>query len=142
MTIMEDRPDIADPDVVANHAKTLTDAQLLCRKRNRHDFDPEAQGIPLTAKYIPQDGEWERRVECLCGAKLTERLDAKTFQITSRRIDYTDIPDYLLKGVGRVDADGRNEIRREFYVGRGRFSLSTQRNADRNYRKRVERGDG
>jgi hypothetical protein len=104
---------VADPDDVAEFAKSLSDAKLLCRINNRHIADPRRSAVHHPTK---NDNRYVLEGPCIiCDQPVKRRYDEFFGRVTTGgpTVDYDD--DYLMpRGSGRIDARGRQALVGEF----------------------------
>lgn len=103
---------IANLDDVAQFAKGLSNAMLLCRMNRRHIQDPNKTNVVRPTRH---DSTYAMEGPCIiCGQTVRRTFDEFFGRIrTSLSVDYD--PDYLMpKGSGRVDATGGRRFVQEF----------------------------
>lgn len=108
---------VANPGDVAEFAKGLSDAKLICRMNRRHIQDPR-----LTTVHFPTRTDPYHVMEgpcIICGQPVRRKFDEDCGRVgTSTTIGYDD--DYLMpRGSGRIDANGSRMFVAEFMERHG-----------------------
>jgi len=122
-------PYVAPLSVVEDFAKKIDEQQLECRV-DRHRYDK-----PLTGGYNPELRAIVVRKQCACGVIRYREHNRSTFEVERTELDYSEAPDYLLVGHGRISGRGKGvlfgrKLREEFGLTEKQIEA-----ADRKYAK-------
>lgn len=108
----------ATPEEVEQYAGEIPKEYLHCRVWHH---SPEPHNIVL-AKGVTKHptAVWDASLMCShgCGVRWKVLVDGAG-QVLMRRLDYSGAPDYVLKGKGRIDKNGNQILRREFFFQNG-----------------------
>lgn len=103
------------PEEVEAFAATLTDQHLYCRVWG-HDPEPHNIVVAKDTEGVP-GAFWDAFMRCSHGCGVRWRmLASQDGEVLRRRLDYSEAKDYL-STVGRIDAGGRQILRRRYLVG-------------------------
>ena len=105
----------ASPDDVETFGKTLTQAYLHCRVWGH---DPAPHNV-VVAKNIEGvlGAHWDAALICTHGCGVKWRVLASSDgEVLRRRLDYSGAPGYISE-VGRIDAEGKKVLRKQFFTG-------------------------
>lgn len=115
-TIYERIP--ASPEDVEQYAGEVPPEYLYCRVWHH---DPEPHNIVL-AKGVEKHptAVWDATLRCSHGCGIRWRLLVDgSGEVLQRKYDDSNAPDYVLKGKGRIDKNGKQILRRTFFVQKG-----------------------
>lgn len=105
----------ATPEEVESFGATLTDAYLHCRVWG-HDPDPQGNTRLATDSDGVTGAYWVVSPSCTHGCGVRWNIFATADgDVVRRALDYSDAPDYL-SNTGRIDAQGRSVLRKEFFM--------------------------
>lgn len=108
----------ASPEDVEQYAGEIPPEYLHCRVWHH---DPEPHNIVL-ARGVEKHptAVWEATLRCShgCGCRWIVLVDGAG-QVLKRSIDYSEAPGYVLEGKGRINKEGNQILRREFFVQKG-----------------------
>lgn len=109
---------VATPEEVEAFGRSLTPAHLHCRTWG-HDPMPQNIVIAKDVEGVP-GAHWDATLICShgCGVRWTV-LASRDGEVLRRRIDYAHAEGYLSES-GRIDAEGRKVLRKQFFSSKKR----------------------
>lgn len=105
----------ASVEEVEQFGKGLTSAHLHCRVWG-HDPVPHNVVVAKDIEGVPR-AHWDATLICShgCGVRWTALVSVDG-EMLRRRLDYSGAPGYISE-TGRIDAEGKKVLRKQFFVG-------------------------